>query len=289
MKPDVLQLAAELSDRGQPFVLATVVWRRAPSSGKEGATALITADGTVRGWLGGACAEPTVVREALKALEEGSPRLLFLGPPEELAAGRVTASSPCRSRVRAKEHWRSTWNPSSTASRRPCWSTASTARTTRARSPISRAKEEIDRIAALVRTAIGFDAKRGDQVEVVNLRFAETPAIPISEPAGWMSYLQFTKDDIMRGAEKGVMVLLGLHRPVDGGAPAGAPHRDAGRRSRAPAAGSAAAAAVAGTGRVLPRRRPASPRGRQHHHDGGANISIVGGDERSPSRTAPRR
>ena len=36
-----------------------------------------------------------------------------------------------------------------------------------------RAKEEIDRIAALVRTAIGFDAKRGDQVEVVNLRFAE--------------------------------------------------------------------------------------------------------------------
>ena len=42
-----------------------------------------------------------------------------------------------------------------------------------------RDKEEIDRIAALVRTAIGFDQKRGDQVEVVNLRFAETPAIPI--------------------------------------------------------------------------------------------------------------
>src|SRR5580704_14931541 len=48
-----------------------------------------------------------------------------------------------------------------------------------------RSKEEIDRIAALVRSAIGFDAKRGDQVEVVNLRFAETPAIPIEEPAGW--------------------------------------------------------------------------------------------------------
>jgi flagellar M-ring protein FliF len=39
-----------------------------------------------------------------------------------------------------------------------------------------RSKEEIDRIAALVRTAIGFDQKRGDQVEVVNLRFAEAPA-----------------------------------------------------------------------------------------------------------------
>ena len=37
-----------------------------------------------------------------------------------------------------------------------------------------RSKEEIDQIAALVRTAIGFDQKRGDQVQVVNLRFAET-------------------------------------------------------------------------------------------------------------------
>ncbi len=34
--------------------------------------------------------------------------------------------------------------------------------------------------------------------------------MPISEPTGWMSYLQFTKDDIMRFAEQGVMVLLGL-------------------------------------------------------------------------------
>src|SRR6185312_9632024 len=63
-----------------------------------------------------------------------------------------------------------------------------------------RSKEEIDRIAALVRTAIGFDAKRGDQVEVVNLRFAELPPIPVGEPASWMSYLQFTKDDIMSAA-----------------------------------------------------------------------------------------
>jgi flagellar M-ring protein FliF len=73
-----------------------------------------------------------------------------------------------------------------------------------------RSKEEIDRIAALVRTAVGFDAKRGDQVEVVNLRFADTTPMPISEPTGWMGYLQLTKDDIMRGAEMGVMALLGL-------------------------------------------------------------------------------
>lgn len=73
-----------------------------------------------------------------------------------------------------------------------------------------RAKEEIDRISALVRSAIGFDAKRGDQVEVVNLRFAETTPVPIETPQGWMKYFQFTKDDIMGAAEKGVMALLGL-------------------------------------------------------------------------------
>jgi flagellar M-ring protein FliF len=51
-----------------------------------------------------------------------------------------------------------------------------------------RPKEEIDRISALVRSAIGFDSKRGDQVEVVNLRFAETSPVPINEPTGWMSH-----------------------------------------------------------------------------------------------------
>ena len=74
-----------------------------------------------------------------------------------------------------------------------------------------RSKEEIDRIAALVRSAIGFDQKRGDQVEVANLRLAEAPlAVPAGEPAGLLSFLQFTKDDIMHGIELAVMMLLGL-------------------------------------------------------------------------------
>jgi flagellar M-ring protein FliF len=70
--------------------------------------------------------------------------------------------------------------------------------------------EDIQRIGALVRSAIGFDQKRGDQVEVINLRFAEAPMNPISEPTGWTSYLQFTKDDILRSIEWAVMGLLGL-------------------------------------------------------------------------------
>ena len=74
----------------------------------------------------------------------------------------------------------------------------------------ARAQEELDRIAALVRSAIGFDQKRGDVVEVVNLRFAEQPIPVISEPTGISAWLQFTKDDLMRGVELVVMTLLGL-------------------------------------------------------------------------------
>jgi flagellar M-ring protein FliF len=73
-----------------------------------------------------------------------------------------------------------------------------------------RTKEEMDRIGALVRTAIGFDQKRGDQVEVVNLRFAEQPAQAIAEPSGWLSWLQFTKDDIMRWIELAVLFFTAL-------------------------------------------------------------------------------
>ena len=55
-------------------------------SGHVGSKASSCVDGTVRGWLGGACAEPTVVREALASLVDGRARLLFLGSPDELAA-----------------------------------------------------------------------------------------------------------------------------------------------------------------------------------------------------------
>jgi flagellar M-ring protein FliF len=73
-----------------------------------------------------------------------------------------------------------------------------------------RSKEEIDQIAALVRSAIGFDQKRGDQVQVVNLRFADQPINLLAEPSGWLPVLHFTKDDIMRAIEMAVMGLLGV-------------------------------------------------------------------------------
>ncbi len=74
-----------------------------------------------------------------------------------------------------------------------------------------RTKEELDTISQLVRSAIGFDQKRGDQVQVVNLRFADAPAaIPVPEPEGWLPKLQFTKDDVMNVIELGAMTFLGL-------------------------------------------------------------------------------
>ena len=83
---DVLEEAGELTRRGQPFALATVVWRQGPSSGQQGSRAIITAGGDLRGWIGGACAEPVVIREAQQVITEGVPRLLLLGTPEQFPA-----------------------------------------------------------------------------------------------------------------------------------------------------------------------------------------------------------
>src|SRR6266542_3428067 len=101
MTPGVLELAGDLARRGRAFVLATVVWRRGPTSGKQGSKAVILPDGTVRGWLAGACAEPTVIAEARAAMADGRPRLLFLGPADELdgvlRAGVATVPLACES------------------------------------------------------------------------------------------------------------------------------------------------------------------------------------------------
>jgi flagellar M-ring protein FliF len=143
-----------------------------------------------------------------------------------------------------------------------------------------RSKEEIDRIAALVRSAIGFDAKRGDQIEVVNLRFAENTPVSIGEPTNWMTYLTFTKEDIMRGAELGVMALLGLIvllmvvRPLV-------------RRIVTPDGATAAQAALAGAAGVagaIGLHQNGGPNmsgggSGSITSDGGANISIVGSAE----------
>jgi xanthine dehydrogenase accessory factor len=96
----ILEKANELAERGEKFALATVVWRQAPSSGHQGARAIITAAGDLHGWIGGACAEPVVIREGQRVITEGEPQLLLLGEPEEFGhvpEGMVSVPMACQS------------------------------------------------------------------------------------------------------------------------------------------------------------------------------------------------
>ncbi len=70
--------AGRLSARREPFATATVVRVERPTSAKSGAKAIVAADGTLYGWIGGSCAAPVVRREALSALAEGAPRLIVI-------------------------------------------------------------------------------------------------------------------------------------------------------------------------------------------------------------------
>ena len=97
---DPLGLAVALRERREPFALATVVACRRPTSAYPGAKALIDGEGAFSGWVGGSCAQPLVLREALAALEDGKPRLLRISPdpglsePEE---GVIELAMPCQS------------------------------------------------------------------------------------------------------------------------------------------------------------------------------------------------
>jgi xanthine dehydrogenase accessory factor len=91
----ILAQAGELSRRGEAFALATVVWRQGPSSGQQGSRAVITEAGELHGWIGGACAEPVVIREAQQVIADGAARLLLLGTTEQFAStARFGAAVP---------------------------------------------------------------------------------------------------------------------------------------------------------------------------------------------------
>jgi len=93
-----LKKTAELVATAEPFVTATVVRCQPPTSGKPGDKAIILGDGKIWGWIGGGCAQPVVVKEALKALADGRPKLVRISPsaenPEE---GIVDYTMTCHS------------------------------------------------------------------------------------------------------------------------------------------------------------------------------------------------
>jgi xanthine dehydrogenase accessory factor len=87
------------SDR-TPFVLATVVRAERPTSAKPGDRAVVLPDGSIEGFVGGHCAESTVLSQGLRLLETGESTLLRITPTEEaetVTDGLVTVGNPCLS------------------------------------------------------------------------------------------------------------------------------------------------------------------------------------------------
>lgn len=97
MFDDFLKKADELVMLGESFAIATVVRYEAPISGKPGDKAIVFADGEVWGWIGGGCARPAVVKEALKALNDGRPRLVHISPTPTEEEGIVAYNMSCHS------------------------------------------------------------------------------------------------------------------------------------------------------------------------------------------------
>jgi xanthine dehydrogenase accessory factor len=75
---EVFEHVVTLQRERRAFALATVVRSRKPASGRPGDRAVVLADGSMHGWVGGSCAQPAVRREALRALADGKPRLVRL-------------------------------------------------------------------------------------------------------------------------------------------------------------------------------------------------------------------
>jgi xanthine dehydrogenase accessory factor len=77
--------AARLQAADQPFALVTVLRAQAPTSGKAGDKAVVTADGQIHGWIGGGCAQPAVIKTVRRALLDGQPRTIRISPSDESA------------------------------------------------------------------------------------------------------------------------------------------------------------------------------------------------------------
>ena len=82
MFDDFLHKTTELVEAGERFATATVVRCQPPTSGKPGDKAIIHPDGKLWGWIGGGCAQPVVIKEALKCLAEGRPKLVRISPSQ---------------------------------------------------------------------------------------------------------------------------------------------------------------------------------------------------------------
>ena len=83
MKSSFLNKAEELNREGQPYVMAFVIRRKVPSSGKPGDKAVIDQSGNITGWIGGGCTRGIVLKEAFLAMQDGKPRVVRISTDNE--------------------------------------------------------------------------------------------------------------------------------------------------------------------------------------------------------------
>src|ERR687890_534509 len=79
-RAESLRRAGELAQAERPFAIVTVVRTEPSTSARTGNRAIVFMDGSMEGWVGGGCIQPTARREGLAALEEGEPRLVRITP-----------------------------------------------------------------------------------------------------------------------------------------------------------------------------------------------------------------
>jgi xanthine dehydrogenase accessory factor len=98
LRQDLSGRSVELRAARIPFVHARVVLAERPTSAKPGDEAIILADGTIEGFVGGDCAETTVRQQSVGALSARQPVLLRITPsPEADQPGKVVIHNPCLS------------------------------------------------------------------------------------------------------------------------------------------------------------------------------------------------
>jgi xanthine dehydrogenase accessory factor len=97
---DLVQRMERLLADRVPFVTATVVRAAKPTSVRPGDAAIVLADGTIDGFVGGVCAQASVRLHAARVLETGEAVLLRLLPgagDDDVQEGVVVAHNPCLS------------------------------------------------------------------------------------------------------------------------------------------------------------------------------------------------
>lgn len=97
----ISERAQQLLAARTPFVHATVVRAQQPTSARAGDEAILLADGTIEGFVGGQCAQNSVRKAALGALQAGESVLLRVLPDGDVhfpdAPGACVVVNPCLS------------------------------------------------------------------------------------------------------------------------------------------------------------------------------------------------